>query len=258
MRAPDIRSIVIVIVITSSAGCGDDAVTTEVDDGGADYDGGKRDDAGDAGSTFCQSSQALDLSVCDPKTAKFSLTIDNPFYPLVVGQTSVFEGEEDGEAVHLEVEVLDETETVAAIETRVIEERERQDGEIVEVSRNFFAQSENGTVCYFGEDVDIYEGGKIVAHEGEWRADGANRAGIVMPSTPKIGDFFAQEDAPELAEDRAQITAKNKPVSVPAGDFTDTLETTECSPLEPGIVEPKSYARGVGLLIDDVAKLVSY
>ena len=38
------------------------------------------------------------------------------------------------------------------------------------VSRNFLAQTQDGTVCYYGEDVDIYQGGVITSHESQWRA----------------------------------------------------------------------------------------
>jgi hypothetical protein len=37
-----------------------------------------------------------------------------------------------------------------------------ENGLLVEVSRDFFAQAPGGTVCYFGEDVDDYEDGEIV------------------------------------------------------------------------------------------------
>jgi hypothetical protein len=51
------------------------------------------------------------------------------------------------------------------------------DEELIEISRNYFAQTQTGpapgTVCYFGENVDIYEDGEIVSHEGAWRAEAA-------------------------------------------------------------------------------------
>ena len=34
--------------------------------------------------------------------------------------------------------------------------------------------------------------------------------------------------------------------SVPYGDFTDALQTEDTTPLEPGLVEHKFYARDVG------------
>ena len=53
----------------------------------------------------------------------------------------------------------------------MVEERETEDGELVEVSRNFFAIcEETNSVFYFGEEVDDDEDGEIVGHEGAWLA----------------------------------------------------------------------------------------
>lgn len=208
-------------------------------------------------SQACTLEGALDIAVCDPGAGPFSLTIDNSYYPLAVGDVRTYDGRDGSTAIHLVISVLNETEAVAGVTTRVIEERESEDGELIEVSRNFFAQAPNGSVCYYGEDVDIYEGGKITGHGGAWRAGGGNRPGIVMPPNPKVGMTFAQENAPGVAEDQATIAAAGESITVPAGTFTDTLRTTECTPLEPGVTESKSYARNVGLIIDAVVRLTS-
>ena len=55
----------------------------------------------------------LDVSVCDPATATFSLVIDNAFLPLTVGNEWIYQGDEDGVLVELRITLLDETETVA-------------------------------------------------------------------------------------------------------------------------------------------------
>ena len=66
--------------------------------------------------------------------------------------------------------MLDDTEMVDGIETRVVEEREYEDGKLVEISLNFFAMAnETGDVFYFGEDVDDYADGEVVGHGGQWR-----------------------------------------------------------------------------------------
>jgi hypothetical protein len=163
----------------------------------------------------------------------------------------VLEGIEDGVPGRLEIRVLDETETVAGVETRVVEERHFESGELVELSRNYFVEVVGGTVCYFGEDVDVFEGGVLVGHPGAWRADGAEvQPGIAMPGSPALGDFYSQEVAPGVALDRAEIVAVGEPVTVPAGTFTDTLRTREWTPLEPDVEEFKVYASGTGLLDD--------
>jgi hypothetical protein len=156
--------------------------------------------------------------------------------------------------------VLDETEEVAGVETRVVEEAEWEDGELVEISRNFFAQAPDGTVCYFGEEVDDYEEGEVVGHGGAWRA-GENDAapGIIMPGRFAPGVKFAQESAPGIAEDMSAISDRGEEVTVPAGTFTDTLRAFDWNPLEGGGGgDVKYYARDVGMIIDADVELVDY
>jgi hypothetical protein len=196
----------------------------------------------------------LDIVVCDPAAGgPFSLTIDNEFFPLVVGTQWVLEGLEDGEPNHLETTVLDETQDIAGVTTRVVEERQTVSGVLSEVSLNYFAQAPDGTVCYFGEDVDIYDdtGTVVVSHEGAWRA-GVNGAlsGIVMPANPQLGDIFNDEFAVGVAEDQTEVIDLGDPIDIPAGIFNDTLTTEECNPLAKAEKDTKVYVRGIGIAID--------
>jgi len=203
----------------------------------------------------------VDLTVCDPDAGPFSLEIDNPFFPLVVGSESVLEGVDDeGIEVRIVITVLDEMEEVAGVLTRVVEEDEFEDDERIETSRNFYAQAQDGTVCYFGEDVDNFEDGVIVDNDGTWRAgENGNLPGVIMPANPQEGDIFMQEDAPGIAEDQAAIVALGEAIEVPAGDFDDTLSTEDCNPLgDPGEIDNKVYVSGIGLAIDQDAELVSF
>ncbi len=198
-----------------------------------------------------------DIAVCDPGGGPFSLTIDNRYLPMPVGKKLVFEGHQGTAGVRLEVTVLDETETVAGVETRVLEERESKDGQLVEVSRNFFVQAPDGSVCYYGEDVDIYKDGAVVGHEGAWRAGlGGNKPGIMMPAHPALGMSYPNEVAPGVAEDKAEITALGDTIDVPAGHFEGALRITETSPLDSG-KSLKIYVQDIGLVVDDELLLVS-
>jgi hypothetical protein len=188
----------------------------------------------------------------------FSSTGSNPFYiPLEPGHQMFYEGEEDGEQVELRITILNETEMVDGVETRVLEEYETVEGELVEISRNFVAICmETGSVFYFGEDVDIYEDGDVVSHEGAWRAgEDDAEAGILMPGTVLLGSRYYQEVAPGVALDRAQHTAMDVTVETPAGTFNDCLRVDETTPLEPDL-SLKFYAPGVGLVRDDILDLV--
>lgn len=193
----------------------------------------------------------MDLGVCDPDHGSFTTDIDNPYLPMPVGQRT--ELQSDGLLVR--ITVLDEVEAVAGVETRVVEEYEAVDGRVLEVSRNYFAQAEDGTVCYFGEEVDIYdEDGDITSHAGAWRAGGENVPGIFMPASPQIGQAFQQEIAPGVAEDQAKVVALGEETVVPAGTFDDTVTMVDRNPLD-GSEDTKVYARGVGLIVDEAAQM---
>ncbi|MFC7203790.1 hypothetical protein ACFQJC_09700 [Haloferax namakaokahaiae] len=191
---------------------------------------------------------------------QFTLDIDNRYFPLPVGRRLLLEGDEEGVTVKLRVTVLDETENLGDVTTRVVEEREWEDGALLEVSRNYFAQSTEGDVWYFGEAVDIYEDGAVVSNEGSWRAyEDGNEPGVFMPATPEVGMLYRQERAPGVAEDKVLILGLDETVEVPAGTFENTLRTYDWNPLEPGTPgDVKVYAPSVGIIVDGAVELVEF
>jgi hypothetical protein len=192
----------------------------------------------------------------------FSSTGRNPFFILEPNYQLVLAGGggEGSEAAQVTITVLNETREVNGTETRVVEERETIGGELVEISRNFFAIcEETNSVFYFGEEVDDYENGAIISHEGAWLAgEGENRAGVIMPGTILLGARYYQEIAPNAAEDRAEIIDMGEIIQTLAGEFSDTLITRETNPLEPGVAELKYYAAGIGLIQEEDLMLQRY
>lgn len=176
------------------------------------------------------------------------------YFPLEPGRVSTFRA---GDRT-LTILVLEQTRIVDGVTTRVVEEREEEGGALKEVSRNFFAADKaTGDVYYFGEEVDIYKGGKIVKHEGAWLA-GVNgaRFGLFMPAKPSVGDKFYQEIAPGVAMDRMEVVSVNERLRTPAGAFEHVVHLKETTPLEKGVGH-KWFAPGVGLVKDDQSVLVS-
>ena len=182
---------------------------------------------------------------------------DNRYWSLKPGRFVVLGSfEQDGSELVV-ISVLDETEMVDGVETRVIEEREFEDGELVEISRNFYAMAEETKdMFYFGEDVDYYENGKITRHDGEWRAgkDDA-QPGLYMPAKPAVGMKYYMEYAPNAAMDRAEIFGTDVTVETPMRTFENCLVVTESSPLEPDDESYKRYAPEIGMIYDDGLKL---
>lgn len=175
--------------------------------------------------------------------------IDNPYFPLRPGSRWVYEGETDGEAERIEVEVLDERRTVMGIDAVVVRDRAFVDGELAEDTLDYFTQDTEGNVWYLGEATAEYEGGEITSTAGSWEAgvDGA-RAGIVMPAHPEVGDAYRQEFLAGEAEDMGEVLSVDGTLEVRAETFEHTVTTRDWTPLEPDVVEEKHYAPGVGLI----------
>lgn len=186
----------------------------------------------------------------------FTLASQNQYFPIApVRREWEFAGKERADQVELTITVLDSTKVVNGVTTRVIREVEVVNGDTVEISYNFFAETLTGTVCYFGEDVTIFlpEGG--TSNAGAWLAVGGNVPGIIMPAGPRAGMRFKMEGAAGVAEDEGRIAGGGR-VKVGAGTFDATLRVREFNPLD-GDVGFKTFAPGVGMVIDGSVELVS-
>lgn len=180
--------------------------------------------------------------------ADFKLTIDHPYWPMAPGDTWVYqESDAEGGKLRVEVTVTEKTKRIMGIEARVIHDLVTQDGDVIEDTLDWYAQDRRGNLWYLGEDTREYENGKVSSTKGSWRAgvDGA-LAGIILPADPAVGMIYRQEYYAREAEDRAKILSLDEQVEVPYGAFDHVLETADSTPLEPGLLEHKFYARGVG------------
>ena len=70
------------------------------------------------------------------------------------------------------------------------------------------------------------------------------QAGIFMPAHPRVGATFRQEYFKGHAEDHVQIvTIRGR-----------RMKTKEWTPLEPGVLDHKFYARGIGTVLEQTVK----
>jgi hypothetical protein len=237
ISAPWRRAVVVgcAALVVGAAACGGD------DDGGTTAPPDPVIDPGDGGA------YQPDL---DPATVADA--IDNPYLPYVPGADWVYAGEtEDGEE-RIEVTVLDERRSVMGIDAVVVRDTVSVDGELVEDTDDWYAQDADGNVWYLGEETAEYEEGEVVSTEGSWEAgvDGA-LPGVVMWAAPRPGQAYRQEFYAGEAEDLAEVLRTGQQVSVGAGAYDDVVVIREWNPLEPDVVEEKSYAPGVGPVLEE-------
>jgi hypothetical protein len=194
----------------------------------------------------------LEIPTPSPDPADFAGEIDNPWLPLAPGTRWVYESS-GPEPETITVTVTDETRVVQGVTTTVVHDVVTgPDGEILEDTYDWFAQDTAGNVWYFGEDTTEYDERGRPDRAGSWEAgvDGA-QAGIVMLAAPRVGDGYQQEQYAGEAEDRATVLSLDEAVEVALGSYESVLQVEETTPLEPGLVERKYYARGVGLVLEE-------
>jgi hypothetical protein len=187
--------------------------------------------------------------VIDP--AAFSAAVDNPYFPLPAGARWVMEGSGESAGEVTTTLVTDETKTIMGVVCTVVRDEVKADGELQELTFDWYAQDADGNVWYFGEDTAEYKNGEVSSREGSWEAgaDGA-QPGIIMPADPVAGLTYRQEFYAGEAEDLAMVVELDATADTPAGRYSDVLVTEDWTPLEPDIAERKFYAPGVGLVME--------
>ncbi|MDA7084991.1 hypothetical protein PH586_01130 [Pseudomonas sp. SA3-5] len=207
------------------------------------------------------------LGECD-----FASVGENQYFPLQPGREAHFNNLQcvaEGECAEVEelvIRVLNDTRDVTltingeatTVTTRIVEEVETVDGQLAEISRNFFAEcGATQDVYYFGEEVDIYQAGVVVSHEGEWLAGtGAALPGIIMSGGAfLLGARYFQEVAPGVAMDRAEHIAADLSSEVAGGAMEGWVEVEESTELDKKSRSSKIYCPGAGLVVDDDLEL---
>ena len=171
----------------------------------------------------------------------------NPFMPLVPGLVKIFESGDET----ITVTVTKRTREIMGITAIVVSDIVEEDGELIEVTDDWFAQDMDGNVWYMGEHVLNYEDGVIADLDGSFEAgvDYA-RAGILVRAVQQVGDIYRQEWSLDEAEDMAEVVDLYASESAPAASCSgDCLQTREWSPLEPDVSEYKFYAPGIGVIV---------
>ena len=181
--------------------------------------------------------------------ADFVEGIDNPYLPMIPGTSMVIEGISDEGRERIEIVITGEKRLVMGVVCTVVRDTAYVAGEMVEDTYDWFAQDRFGNVWYFGEDSGEYKNNVRINSHGSWEA-GVRGAlpGIVMPARFVPGEEFRQEYWKGEAEDMVKIVSTDEELEVTYGSYSKVLKTLEWNPLEPGSMEYKYYAKGVGLI----------
>jgi hypothetical protein len=187
-------------------------------------------------------------SAFDPHNFPAHPLITNPYLPMSPGTTMVYTGFIGPDRQDEKVAYLSTVKVIDQVHVLVVKDSVFVNGALEEIAIDYFAQDFKGNVWYMGEFATTYQNGKVTGHQGSWTGGiGGAVPGRIMLAHPHVGDAYIQESLPGVAEDHAAVLSTTRSVCVPYQCFAhNVLLTKEWSPLDPGMVEHKFYAVGVG------------
>jgi hypothetical protein len=178
--------------------------------------------------------------------------IDNRWYPLKPGTRFTYDGvsEQEGQRItkHFVQTVTDLTKTVNGVRTVVVWDQDVQDGTLAEAEIALFAQSDAKDVWAFGEYPEVYDKGKVVETPTWIAGIAGSRAGIAIKEAAELGGpSYSQGWGPSVPwTDRARVSQIGVKDCVRNGCFENGIVTEEFNREEPGAVQLKTYAPGLG------------
>ena len=184
--------------------------------------------------------------------ARFTSTVDNRWFPLVIGTKLTYQGTKDGKRAVETFTVTTTTKPVDGVTCVVTEDVLSLAGVATEKVIGYFAQDRDGSVWSFGEDnQELDANGHVVSTEGSWHT-GVDKAlpALVMEGTPVVGHSFEHA---ATKNDYAVVSLASA-VKVPYGSYDNALVTREWSPLEPDVETHKFYVPDVGVVRDVAVK----
>ena len=176
-------------------------------------------------------------------------TVTNPYFPISDLQSVVLNGIVDDKPFRTETTLLPDTRVIEwspgqCVRSLVSQYVAYLDGRIEEVALDFYAQADDGSVWYLGEDVFNYDGGAIADLSGSWLAGKEGPAAMIMPADPEIGDVHRPENIPGLVFEEVTVAEIDQTVDGPRGPVQGAIVGRELH--DDGTFSDKVFAPGYG------------
>jgi hypothetical protein len=174
--------------------------------------------------------------------------VTNPLFPIGELHSALLLGKAEGKPLRVETTLLPGTKTIdwngSQVETLESQYVAFLDGRLHEVALDWYAQADDGSVWYLGEDVFNYEHGVIADTEGTWLAGREGPAAMIMPADPRVGDVYRPENAPGRVFEEVTVKSVGRTVDGPRGPVDGAIVVEELH--QDGKHEDKTFAPGYG------------
>jgi hypothetical protein len=175
--------------------------------------------------------------------------VTNPLFPISDLHSAILSGRVDGNPFHTETTLLPQTRVIEWTEGRQVEALVSQymafiDGRLQEAALDYYAQADDGSVWYLGEDVFDYRDGEVFTTEGTWLAGKEGPPEMIMPAAPRVGDVHRAENIPAVAFEEVEVKTTGKTVNGPTGPVDGAIVGHELH--DDGTYSDKVFAPGYG------------
>jgi hypothetical protein len=192
----------------------------------------------------------------------------NPYFPLAIGSQWEFRSADEV----IKVQVRNATKLIDDVRCVVVRDEVTVNGALTEGTNDWFAQARDGAVWYCGEETATYEtfsgdrprAPEVAGIDGSFKAGReGDKPGIIFPASPAPGLVYREESSLGNAEDAARVLAVDYTYGKrPALDKLvprklamllcagNCVVTENFSQLEPGVIERKYYAPGIGVFLE--------
>lgn len=177
-------------------------------------------------------------------TTTFASKVDHPFFPLSPGSILVYEGDEDGVPLREEVFTLEHELAIDGVDCAGIVQEIYVDGELVEVTTEWYAQDAIGNVWKFGEESLERSGAVLVDSASSWLA-GERGAMPWIQFPARLAEGERHRAPVSAGADEFEVVSLSAVAVVPAGVFHGCLQIVE-NPDHPDDPDIILYAPGVG------------
>jgi hypothetical protein len=191
-------------------------------------------------------SQRVDLAV---PTFTHPTDITNPLFPIGDLRSVVLVGNLHGRPWRAETTLLPDPVTVDWNGQQIQALRSQfiafLDGRIFEVAVDHYAQADDGSVWYLGEDAYTYTEGDVSDTEGTWLAGVNGPPAMIMPGDPQVGQVYRTENIPGVVFEQVTVKKVDQTVDGPTGAVHGAMVGQELH-MDEKRLEDKVFAPGYG------------
>jgi hypothetical protein len=200
----------------------------------------------------------LTIPTPSPDPADFGPRVDNPWFPLATGTRWTYRRYTPYGSQILTATVLPRTRDVAGVAATAVRWQVIRHGHGVTAVVRWYAEDRAGNVWWLGQRVRRSAAAVDPLADRSWLAgQGGAEAGLVVSAVPRVGDGYANAQAPGVIERRSTVVSLTATVATPRRTYADAVMARDSGSRHPTQVEQTFFVRGIGVVAQQTSDVTT-